>query len=307
MSTSSTTKAILLLILCTFFWGSCFPVGKHVLAEVHAFTLVFWRFIIAAAFLGLYIKMVRIPHPRLSPNQWLWIIVVSAIGIGGLNVGLFTGLKYTNPTNGSLIMALNPLVTSLIVCSTRRTLPTFPQLLSLLISLSGVLLVITNGQFSVLSHLQLNHGDKLIFAGMFAWSLYTYFSQGISQWMPVVPYTFIGMICSAVIAGLICLTMPDVRLIDELIRSSLWGFSGVIYIGLFGTVAGYLLWLNGVRDLGPSNAALFFNFVPIFSILTSFMLGQSVSLLQLSGIAIVIVGLLLPRIMSPKRVLQPAN
>jgi drug/metabolite transporter (DMT)-like permease len=98
-----------------------------------------------------------------------------------------------------------------------------------------------------------------------------------------------------------CLATPEVHPFAELWNSSVLGISEILYIGVFGTVAGYLLWLNGVRHLGSANAALFFNFVPIFSVLTSYMLGQAVTELQLLGIAVVITGLLLPRISLSKR------
>lgn len=301
MKFNSTMNAVILLIICTFFWGSCFPVGKHALDEVHALTLVFWRFVIAAVCLGVYIKAARMPRLHLNSHQWLWIIVVSAVGIGGLNFGLFTGLAYTNATNGSLIMALSPLITSLIACIALRTLPSLAQCFSLLVSLTGVLMVITNGHLETLFSLQINYGDKLIFCGMLAWSLYTYFSQGISRWIPVISYTFVGMLSGAVVIGVMCLASPDVHPLAELWNSTALGLSEVMYIGVFGTVAGYLLWLNGVRHLGPANASLFFNFVPIFSVVTSFMLGQAVTQLQLVGIAIVIAGLILPRIIRFKR------
>jgi drug/metabolite transporter (DMT)-like permease len=307
MTSSSTMKAIILLILCTFFWGSCFPIGKHALNEVHALTLVFWRFTIAAVCLGLYLKLASSKMPHLTVRQWGWIIAVSGVGIGGLNLGLFTGLVYTNATNGSLIMALSPMMTSLIASIAQRKLPSRQQCFSLLVSLSGVLLVITNGKIDTLISMEFNHGDKLIFSGMLAWSLYTYFSQGIGRWIPVIPYTFIGMVCGASIIGVMCLITNEVNPFAELIKSSLWGVTDIIYIGLFGTVAGYLLWLNGVRQLGASNAALFFNFVPIFSVLTSFILGQSVTALQLVGIGIVIIGLLLPQINLFKRTPQPCS
>lgn len=301
MKSDSTMKAIVLLIICTFFWGSCFPIGKHALSEVHALTLVFWRFVIAAACLGIYIKAARMPKPHLSSRQWLWVIAVSAVGVGGLNLGLFTGLTYTNATNGSLIMALSPLMTSLIACIALRTLPSFAQCFSLLVSLTGVLMVITNGHLETLFSMEINHGDKLIFCGMLAWSLYTYFSQGISRWMPVIPYTFVGMVSGAAVIGAMCILSPDVQPFVELWNSSTLGMTEVVYIGVFGTVAGYLLWLNGVRHLGSANAALFFNFVPIFAVLTSFLLGQAVTQLQLVGIAVVIAGLLLPRLRLLKR------
>ncbi|MFM2485791.1 DMT family transporter [Celerinatantimonas yamalensis] len=307
MKFDSTLKAVILLIICTFFWGSCFPIGKHVLDEVHALTLVFWRFVIAAMCLALYIKAMRRPMPHLSSRQWLWVIMVSAVGVGGLNLGLFTGLVYTNATNGSLIMALSPLMTSLIACIALRTRPSVGQCFSLLVSLTGVLIVITNGRLETLFSMQINHGDKLIFCGMLAWSLYTYFSQGIGRWMPVIPYTFVGMLSGATVIGAMCLVSPEVHPLAELWNSSTLGVSELVYIGVFGTVAGYLLWLNGVHHLGSANASLFFNFVPIFSVLTSFILGQAVTRLQLCGIVIVIAGLLLPYIRRIKRMLQTCS
>jgi len=296
MNASSTTKAVVLLIICTFFWGSCFPIGKHALNEVHALTLVFWRFTIAAVCLALYILLMGAERFALTIRQWIWVVAVSAVGVGGLNLGLFTGLEHTAATNGSLIMALSPLMTALIACIAMRSLPTLPQCFSLVISLSGVLMVITNGHLETLLTMDINQGDKMIFSGMLAWSFYTYCSQSISRWMPVIPYTLVGMLSGATVIGLMCLATPEVHPFAELMSSSALGMTEVVYIGVFGTVAGYLLWLNGVRELGSPTAALFFNFVPVFAVLTAYLMGQAVTQLQLVGIAIVILGLLLPRL-----------
>ncbi|OOE92043.1 EamA family transporter [Salinivibrio sp. AR647] len=301
MNTTSIWKAIALLILCAFFWGSTFPIGKDALNEVSALTLVFWRFGIAAICLGLYLKATRAKIPHLSGKQWLWATTVSAVGIGGLNLCLFTGLEYTQATNGSLIMALSPLVTSFIACVAIRALPRKGQVFSLVVSLSGVLLVITDGQWDVLRNLNFNQGDQMIFTGMFAWSAYTFFSQGIGRWMPVIPYTFLGMLSGATVIGVMCAMTPNVHPFGEVITASPITVSELLYIGVLGTVAGYLLWLNGVRHLGSANAALFFNFVPVFAVLTAFLMGQAVSQIQVLGIAIVVAGLLLPRLPHPGR------
>ncbi|WP_105901164.1 DMT family transporter [Vibrio gangliei] len=303
----SSAKAVIILIFCTFFWGSTFPIGKQALNEVHALTLILWRFLIAAAFLAVYIKLIRSPKIELSNKQWAWVFAVSAVGVGGLNLGLFTGLSYTSATNGSLIMALSPIMTSIIASIAHRSLPSRTQLFSLLVSLSGVLIVITNGQLDLLINLDFNHGDKLIFTGMLAWSLYTFFSQGISKWMPVIPYTLVGMVCGAIVIGTMCALTPDVHPFAELFNSSTRNILDVVYIGLFGTVAGYLLWLNGIRLLGSATASLFFNFVPIFAMLTAFAMGHEISQLQLIGVAVVIAGLVLPRLLTMKKPKQPAQ
>lgn len=291
------SKAVLLLILCTFFWGSCFPFGKEVLQQVSSFTLIFWRFFIAAICLGLFMKFRHIPFGRMSASQWLIVITVSIVGVGGLNIGLFTGLRYTSSTNGALIMALSPLTTSVIACFFEKRLPSKIQLISLLVSFCGVGVVLTNGSYLLISQFSVNIGDQFVFAGMVAWSLYTYFSQSISRWISVIPYTFLGMVGGLLSISILCIANKEIQPFQELFSSSFIGITEVFYIGLFGTVAGYLLWLNGVKSLGAATASLFFNMVPIFSVLVSIVLGQTVTGIQLIGMVIVIVGLLLPKML----------
>lgn len=296
MNRSANTNAILLLLLCAFFWGACFPVGKHALGEVHALTLVIWRFSIAALCLFAYIKWKSIPIPTLTNRQWLWVIGVSIIGVGGLNLGLFTGLAQTNASNGALIMALSPLTTSLIGSLLQRKLLTRGTVFSLVVCLSGVLLVLTNGELERLLGFEFNHGDQIIFLGMLCWSLYTYLTQGISRWMPMIPYTFLGMLAGLGVISLVTALSTEAHPFQESMAISQIVLADLLFIGVFGTVGGYLLWISGVKQLGAANASLFFNFVPIFAALTAITFGQNVTGLQLLGMAIVISGLLLPRL-----------
>lgn len=301
MNRSANVNAILLLLLCTFFWGACFPVGKHALSEMHALTLVLWRFVIAAVCLAVYARWMRIPVPSMTAHQWSWAIGVSVVGVGGLNLGLFTGLAHTEANNGALIMALSPLATSLIGCVLLRTLPTLGQLFSLFVCLSGVLLVLTGGDLSRLLGFQFNHGDQMIFGGMLCWSVYTYLTQGISQWMPMIPYILLGMLAGAGVIGGVIAFDGQVSPIQETLAASQWVLMDVLFIGVCGTVGGYLLWITGVKQLGAATASLFFNFVPIFSAITAFTVGQKVTDLQLLGMVMVIVGLLLPTVIGKIR------
>jgi drug/metabolite transporter (DMT)-like permease len=236
------------------------------------------------------------PIPTLTPKQWAWAIGVSIIGVGGLNLGLFTGLEQTNANNGALIMALSPLVTSLIGSIAQRQFPTKGALFSLVVCLSGVLLVLTDGAFAKLLGFEFNHGDQMIFLGMLCWSLYTYLTQGISRWMPMIPYTLVGMLSGLGVISLMVLFSAEVHPLQESLAISRSVFGDLIFIGVFGTVGGYLLWISGVKQLGAANASLFFNFVPVFAALTAFAYGQQVTALQLLGMAIVIAGLLIPRL-----------
>ena len=309
MYLSKDIKAIGLLLICTAFWGASFPIGKHALTEVHALTLILWRFGLAALCIGLYILWRRVPIPKLSAKQWLAAIAVSMVGIGGLNLCLFTGLELTNPNNGALIMALSPLMTSLIGSVDKRQPPSIAVCLSLAVSLFGVVLVLTQGDLTRLLAFEFNRGDKIIVVGMLFWSFYTHLSQYIGRFVPMVVYIFVGMLSAVVMTLLVLSVSNGTHPIQESLAINPMVFADLVFIGIFGTVAGYFLWISGVNQLGAPKAALFFNFVPIFAALVALAYGQHTSALQVVGMGVVIVGLLLPQIAARLRfsALKPCN
>ena len=107
-------------------------------------------------------------------------------------------------------------------------------------------------------------------------------------------YTLVGMLSGLGVISLVTAFGREVHPWQESLAISGYVLGDLLFIGVFGTVGGYLLWISGVTQLGAANASLFFNFVPVFAALTAFAYGQSVTQLQLLGVAIVIAGLLLP-------------
>jgi len=112
----------------------------------------------------------------------------------------------------------------------------------------------------------------------------------------MIPYTLVGMLSGLGVISLMVLFSAEVHPIQESLVISRGVLVDLVFIGVFGTVGGYLLWISGVKQLGAANASLFFNFVPVFAALTAFAYGQPVTILQLVGMMIVIAGLLIPRL-----------
>lgn len=249
------------LLICVFSWGSVFPIAKRVLEEMSGESLVFWRFTIAAVTLALYIAFTRQAWLKLSLGQYTVIALVGVIGVGGLNLALFNGLQHTSAANGALIMALSPLVTSIVNALLQREWLSRQQVFSLVGGLAGVLLVITNGSLQQLLNFSVNQGDLMVAAGMFAWSGYTICSQRVGHWLPVLPFTLLSMIAASVSMSVVGLGRGEFHPWQELMGLSMIAFSSVLYIGLFATVLGYLFWINGVKALGPAKASVFFNLV----------------------------------------------
>lgn len=287
---------ISLLIISTFLWGSSYPIGKNLLDQINSSTLVFFRLLIASLILAIYIKFSREKFSKLSWTQWIWTIIISSLGVGGFNIIIFSGLAYTNPTNASLIMSFSPLLTSLIVCFMHRRPPPKDKIIGLLLGIFGVFIVITNGNIQSTFYSKINYGDILIFIGMVCWSIYTYCCNPISKWMPTSQFTFVGIISGAAISGIAYHLTSPIPLFEELKNINSITMIGVIYIGLFGTVISYFCWLKGVHHLGALTASSFFNFIPIFSLLTASLLGNPISEIQALGVIVVIFGLSIPHL-----------
>jgi len=283
-----TNSAMLMLVICMLFWGSVFPIAKTLLVNMSGTSLALCRFIIAVLSLGIYMKLSHIKLPRLALSQWVILLLVGVFGVGGFNIALFSGLQQTSATNGALIMSLSPIVTSLLSSVLSKKWITKKQGISLIISLGGVVLVITHGSLDRLIQLNVNHGDLIIVMAMLVWSSYTVFSQKLSDWTATLPYTQITMAGGLFALLIFSLIHVENRAWQEVQILSVIGMVEVLYLGLFATVIGYLFWIQGVFALGSAKASIFFNLVPVFAALISMVFGQAIMPLQLIGMAIVL-------------------
>ena len=298
MQLSVVHRTLLALVVCVAAWGSVFPSAKLVLADMDGLSLAMWRLIFSVAGLAAYCLWIKMPLPPLRWWQYAALAVAGMVGVGGFNVWLFIGLTETSAANAALIMALSPLVTTLFANLLAGTLPGRMSLLSLLISLGGVLLVISHGDLALLRHLQVNHGDLYVLAGMLAWSGYTLFAQRVSHWLPPLGFTLLTMMAGMALIVLVNVQLASRPLWQELIALPPLSLGLLLYISLFATVLGYLFWNNGIKQLGAARTSLFFNLVPLFAALSSLLLGQHISLLQWVGMLVVLGGLLLPKLVS---------
>jgi drug/metabolite transporter (DMT)-like permease len=101
----------ILAALAAILWGASFNLAKPVLAELQPLVAGADRYLIAAAIM-LAITCIKGEPPPL--RHFKAYLVLGLMGVFGFNLFFFLGMASTTPVNGALIMALNPLLTSLI-------------------------------------------------------------------------------------------------------------------------------------------------------------------------------------------------
>lgn len=281
---------ILLVILSTFFWGTNFNAGSIVVSSVSPLTAASERFIIAT--LAIFVFMIIKDKGNINAFKLNWkpLILLGLCGITGFNLAFFIGLQTTSALNGALIMATSPVTTILISSIIEKHRVSLPQTVGMLISLIGVILVISHGDINNILKLHFTRGDLIILLGNLAWATYTVGCRRFISDSTPLQTTAFTMLFGTI--GIVVFSFYQSDLIKEIEEISTYNQIILIYMGLVGSVLAYLFWNVGIKELGAANTSLFFNFVPVFTLLLAFITGTIPNLLQLAGALLVISGVI---------------
>ena len=275
----------LLVIISTLFWGMNFALAGAILQDMSPLWSAALRFGLSALVMIAVASWRR--EPLIAPAlQYMGIyFVIGAVGISGFNVLFFYAMQTTSAGNASLIMATNPLVTTVLAAMVLGEQPSRRFLLSLPLALVGVVVVISGGDVTKLTHLQNVHGDLLMMGANFAWAGYIVLSRKLMPKQSALTNTTLVMSTGALILLVIALLSNEHM-------TAIGAYAGInlaiMVVG--GTVLAYLFWNTGIARLGAGRTALFLNLVPVFAMLTAALMGSMPNIAQIMGGVLVISG-----------------
>ncbi len=276
-----------ILTFVAFIWGSTFVFVNLIVQEVPPVLGAFLRFLIASLLFGAILFFSKEGRTVLKKEDLARIIILGISGVFIYNYFFFWGLKITTPINGSLIIAANPAATALLSALYLKEKITLNQYAGILISFFGVGLVITRGSFAVVAALNFNPGDLMILVCMLSWAVFAIVGKEVMlRLSPLEATTY------ATLAGTI-MFLPFVAwpLREEGLSSiSLNTWAALLYMGIIGSVTAFLLFYKALRYTTASQAAIFVNMVPLFTMIISVFMGQPVFALQVVGGALIVFG-----------------
>ena len=282
------------LVMTTFFWGGTFVAGKWAVGEAPPFFVAFLRFAIASFVLWALVAWrrrgsdERFPLPE-DGAQWAGLFSLGLTGVFLYNFVFLTGLSWTSATNGSLIVAFNPLLTAVLSAWWLKERVRPLQAGGLLLALLGVGVVVTRGSIAVIRTLSFNPGDLLMLGAPLAWALYTILGKKVlAVFSPLVATAYASLFGTVLLLPAAAL---EGSLLSGVHRLTVYGWISVLQLALLGTVVGFVWWYEGVERLGASRAAVFVNLVPLFGVLLSaLILSESLVVSQLAGGILVVLG-----------------
>lgn len=277
--------AYAMLFFASFFWGFQSVPVKFLLAEWSAQTIVCVRYFLLSGilFAWIYHKEGTIipPPPARKLLMAMGIILV-------MNTVMQTlGVKYTTITNATLISATNPVNTAVLSFFILRERIRPLGWVGILMSFSGVLTVVSDGNFDIIANAQFGYGDVISYIGVLLWGFYAILAPRAMKYVSAEQTTaWTGFAA----AWLVLLFDFYSHQIDVVPLTSL----GIICF-LFSLICGGLLanvfFARGINIVGPTIASQFGNILPLVGIVSGyFIMGDELTTAKIIGAILVLTG-----------------
>jgi drug/metabolite transporter (DMT)-like permease len=278
-------KASIYLVLATLFWAGNFVVGQAAVSTMTPIELTFWRWTLAALPLLGLAQLVERPDWRSVLRRWPLLLLVSALGMSAYTLLLYSALQHTSALTASLITAANPALIVVLAIFMLGDKPGRLGWLGIALGLVGVLLVLTQGELHRIFSLTANLGELLMLASIVVWGFYTILARRLG--LPAITATAAQVVIAAVTLAPIAVIMDAAFPVAP---AEVWS---LVYIAVFPSLGAYLFWNLALKTTPAGTAGNYLNLIVVFTAIITVVLGKPVTLPQVLGGVLVIVGVLL--------------
>lgn len=269
-----TGKAAALLTLPPLLWAGNAVVGSLLVGVLPPLTLNALRWILAFAIL-LPLGWRAFRDGREIATRWRYFAVLGLLGIGTYNACQYMALQTSTPINVTLIAASASIFMVAVGFLGFHVKPTPGQLAGAMLSIVGVLFVLSRGTVEALLALRFVPGDLFMLLATLAWSGYS--------WMLARPpahmrgdarprWNWAEFLCVQMLFGAAWAALAagvELAFHPAAIRWTPAVLAALAYVAIGPALLAYWAWGAGVARVGPTVAALFSNLTPLFAALFS--------------------------------------
>lgn len=279
----------LLLTLTTLFWSGNFVLSRGMHADIPPLALSFWRWSLALLIMWVFSCRIFLGQRDVAARHKKFIIIQGLLGVTGFNTLIYLAVQTTTAVNAVLINSCVPILIALCSLLIYKESLSIKQWLGILLSLSGVALIITSGSLTSLLELKFNRGDLLVLCAGLLWALYSVNLKSFPKELH--PFTYQVGIMIVGLIGILPLYLAELGSGQQMALNGP-NLGTIAYVAIFPSVLAFIFWNRAVRDIGANRAGVFINLMPVFSsILAVIFLGESIEIFHLQGIGLVFAGI----------------
>ncbi len=270
MNQRLTLPTALLLTVPPLMWAGNAVVGRVVVDLIPPMTLNFFRWVIAFAILLPFAWRVLRADSSLWRN-WRRYAMLGLLGVGCYNALQYLALHTSTPLNVTLVGASMPMWMLAIgaLFFGQRIKPM--QAIGAVLSMAGVLVVLSRGQLDMLARVQFVPGDFYVVLASIAWAFYSWLVAQPKD-APEIRNDWAAFLMAQIVFGLGWSGLLAGGEWTLTSASITWGWplaAALLYVSVGPALLAYRSWGLGVQRVGPAIAGFFSNLTPLIAAVLS--------------------------------------
>jgi drug/metabolite transporter (DMT)-like permease len=277
-----------LLICITYMtWALNVVLGRYIAGHFPPVALSFFRwglaFLIILPFAWPYLKR---DWPVI--RRHLPILTVLAItGTSAYNTMAYWGLQYTQAINALLTQSTAPLIIAVWAFAMYGDRLTHRQVIGILISLAGVIVILCRGDIEVLRSISFNRGDIWFFAALI---IFAFYSTLMKERPAMHPLSFLAFSMGWGTLWLIPLFFWELST-GRTTPFDLTNALTLIYVAVFPSIVAYICYNRALELIGPNRVGALYPLIVAFgAAFAILLLGERPQLFHAAGCVLVLGG-----------------
>jgi len=284
--------AYILLFLTTLFWSGNFIVGKAAsIYEIPPFSLNFYRWLCAwlILFPFTYKEIIKKKNYILSNMGFFIILGITSITI--FNSIVYYSLNFTQVISGVLMISTIPVMIIFISSLLRIEKTNIFQIIGVVLSLTGVIFIVTKADIEILKTLNFNKGDLTMVIAMFSWATYSALLKKKKYELSQI--SLLEVVITFGLIFLIPIYFIEMNM-GYLIKLEKPFYLTLLYVVLFPGLCSFFFWIKGISIIGANRSGIFLHLMPIFgAIMAMIIFNEKFMFYHLLGAIFILMGIIL--------------
>ena len=165
------------------------------------------------------------------------------------------------------------------------------QIIGVILSFLGVIIIITKANFEILKNLNFNKGDITMVIAMFSWAIYSTLLK--RQKYEISQLSLLQVVMSFGLVFLIPVYFIEYQLGFRITLDKPF-YLILSYVVLLPGLASFILWIKGISMIGANRSGVFLHLMPILSaIMAMIIFNEKFMFYHMLGACFIIIGILL--------------